>query len=206
MLDIFQQVLHKFYQILHDCIENIVDNVNNKFDYFLNNHLSGQTNNILVTINGSTLIPTTEYYVSIVDDTKLILNVPIYSGDSLQVYYSQNSIISGNTSVINITTNPFNFSWNIPSNVLYDGSFTLEFSNNSDPNFNTIVLTASTSYTTGDTSYTIVADFTQPVFNILTLGSIYNVRINSTKQYVTINNLIINSTTYSDVLKVKIPT
>ncbi len=186
----------------------LYNNTGNTYEYFLDNNLSGNTNNIQIDINGSPLIPITEYYVSITNPFKVILNVNIQSGDTINVFYSRDSINGVIPTTIQINTNPFNFQWIIDNiiNTNINGNFYLEFSNDSDINFNTIITSGVTVYNHTGKTYNFSVDFLAAPYNsILLPNNIYNVRIKSDKEYVTINNSIIHTYSFSDYLRIKIP-
>ncbi len=186
------------YEILFNTSTNL-------YEFFLTQDVTGGTNNVQVVYNGSSLAPNVDYQLSISNNKKIVFpSLNISLTDVISVYY-----VIGATPVLvtfPITTNPFTFNWTIPSLITTQvGYFTLEFSNINDTGFTGLTSSAITSYVTGSNQYSINADFTTAPFNTLLPGTVYNVRVKSTKRYTCITTDVIETYNYSDLKRIKTP-
>ena len=148
---------------------------------------------ILVMINGVTLANGVDYYQSISNDKRIILQGNLVVGDIITlVYFPSVSVINGL-----LTNNPV-VSWSVKAPQLINGTYTLEISSGSS--FSTLYSSSSQDYVVGKTDYydTFVASGS--------VGTYLYYRIKNQKNYVTICGDVITSTAYSDIIPIIIQT
>jgi hypothetical protein len=144
-------------------------------------------------INGVTLANGVDYYQSISNDKRIILQGNLMIGDMITlVYFPSVSVINGL-----LTNNPV-VSWLVKAPQLINGTYTLEISSGSS--FSTLYSSNSQDYVVGKTVYydTFVASGS--------VGTYLYYRIKNEKNYVTICGDVITSTAYSDIIPIIIQT
>ena len=105
------------------------------------------SNDIIVSLNGVTLANGVDYFQSITNSKRVILNGVIKNGDEIILNYLTTVAIQGNV----FTNNPI-IDWTISTKpVTDDGEFTIEVSTGST--FGVITSSATTSYEIGQGSY-----------------------------------------------------
>lgn len=148
---------------------------------------------ILVMINGVTLANGVDYYQSISNAKRIILQGNLMVGDMITlVYFPSVSVINGL-----LTNNPV-VSWLVKAPQLINGTYTLQVSTGSS--FSTIYSSSSQDYVVGKTVYydTFVASGQ--------IGTYLYYRIKNEKNYVTLCGDVITSTAYSDIIPIIIQT
>lgn len=163
----------------------------NKYELFTElNPIS--TNDIIVTLNGVTLANNIDYYQSISNPRRIILEGDLLEGDIVNIIYNAYPQYVGD-----IYTNTPTIYWNIESAPeLNNGIFTVEVS--SDPLFNDIISSATTEYIPNQNSYSAEVVVTGSV------GTNLVYRVINDKNYVTINNDVINLRAYSETVPITI--
>ena len=146
--------------------------------------------NILVMINGLTLANGLDYYQSITNTKRIILEGPIMLGDIVTIVYIPS------TDLINglITSHPV-VSWTIDNSPqLVNGVFTLQVSTGNT--FSTLYSSSSQPYVVGKVQYsdTFLASGST--------GTTLYYRVKNEKDYVTLCNNVIGSIAYSETLPV----
>jgi hypothetical protein len=163
----------------------------NKYEVYLNNDPVDYTN-IIVVLNGITLINNIDYYQSVSNKKRIILNGSLMVGDIItMIYYPAATVING------ITQNSNNILWYIkngPDGI--DGDFTLEYSKYS--NFTTYDTNAIIPYQKYLTNYNSVLSLTGDS------GTNYYYRVKNVKRLTTVCGDLITSTAYSETVKVVI--
>jgi hypothetical protein len=165
----------------------------NKFEIYTS--ITPNTNDsIIVMINGVTLANNVDYYQSITNLKRIILEGDLMEGDIITIaYFPQASVVNG----INNTT-PF-VSWTIDTPPqMVNGLFTLEISNSSL--FTSLNYSASTDYITGSSTYGLPFSVTGQV------GTQLFYRVKNEKNFVTLCGGIISAATYSDIIPITILT
>lgn len=174
--------------------EDIYFNTNtNKFEVYTDSDIN-DFNDIIVIINGSILANNVDYYLSVSNPRRIILEGNLFENDLISIYYSSNADVFGN---INNST-PI-FSWliqDLPNNEL--GFFTVEISY--DENFSTIDFSGTTNYIMNTLTYFLPINLTGEI------GDILYYRIKNTKIFETLTNNLIEDSVYSDIIKIKIST
>jgi hypothetical protein len=151
-------------------------------------------NSLIVMINGATLANGVDFYQSITNPKRIILEGDIMIGDIITIVYFPSTSTSQN-----INTNTPNVSWGVNTAPLtIDGHFTLEVAN--DVNFNSYYYTGTTDYIYGNNYYahSFIASGT--------VGTNLYYRVKNTKNYTTICGDVITSTAYSDTIPLIIQT
>lgn len=148
-------------------------------------------NDVVVTLNGVTLAPNIDYYQSISNPKRIILEGTIMVGDVINIIYNAWPSYVGE-----IYTNTPTIYWTIPSPQLNNGHFTVQVS--TDKTFTNIVSSATTDYVAGQSAYSAQITLTGSVGTDL----IYRVR--NDKNYVTLNGDTIDSVAYSEVVPITI--
>ncbi len=166
-----------------------------KYEYYLDSEPNG---NVVITVNGSTLISGVEYYISTTNPKRVILEVAINIGDLIQATYKPNVPFVGEV----YTLTP-GFSWSIPNKPTQGqtGTFTVEITDPSDTEFQNVLYSNTTSYIVDVRQYSTNITITGGTF-----GDEYIYRIKNEKIYESIMGDIITSVAYSDVLPIKIAT
>lgn len=161
----------------------------NKFELFTTIE-TNDSNSIIVMINGVTLANQIDFYQSISNKKRIILEGDLILGDVITIaYYPQISVVNGV-----IEANPLvSFSIETPPQKI-NGIFTLETSDSKL--FNNIIFSATTNYSVGVTSYGIPLNISGNV------GTKLYYRIKNEKNYITFCGNIISSVTYSDIVPI----
>ena len=147
---------------------------------------------IIVMINGVTLANNIDYYQSITNSKRIILEGDLIKDDVITIAYFPNASVAFGLTI----SNPF-ISWaiNTPPQMV-NGNFNLEVS--SDTGFSSITYSASTDYIVGTTAYGLGITITGPI------GTELYYRVKNEKNYVTICGNIINTVTYSETIPITI--
>lgn len=165
----------------------------NKFEIYTTS-IPEKGGNIIVMINGATLANGVDYYQSISDPKRIILEGDVIVGDIITiVYYPLTNVVNG------LNTNTPLIAWAInraPQKV--NGVFTLEVSTGSS--FSTIYTSASVNYVVNQNVYSSSVTISG------TIGTQYYYRIKNDKNYVNICGDLVNSVTYSDIIPITIQT
>jgi len=149
-------------------------------------------NNIIVTLNGSTLAPNIDYYQSTTNPNRLILEGNLLGGDIINIIYNAYPSYVGE-----IYTNTPQIIWTIPTSPKkVNGLFTVEVA--TDSTFNTLVSTAQTEYITNEVSYSSEVILTGSV------GTNLVYRVLNEKNYETLDGDIISTSAYSEVVPITI--
>jgi hypothetical protein len=116
------------------------NNEQNKYEYYLDSDPNG---NVVMTVNGSTLISGVEYYLSTTNPKRVILEVTINIGDVIQATYKPLAPFVGQI----FTLSP-GFSWNITNRptIGQNGIFTVEITNPSDTDFENVLYSSEINY------------------------------------------------------------
>jgi len=151
-----------------------------------------QNGSILVMINGATLANGADYYQSISNPKRIILEGDIQVGDVISiVYFPSTNVVNG------IITNNPSVSWYITTPPqLVNGLFTLEVSTGSS--FTTLLSSGTTDYIVGTTLYYNSFVVTG------TIGQKLYYRVKNEKNYVTICGDLVNSIAYSETIPLTI--
>jgi hypothetical protein len=147
-------------------------------------------NDILITLNGAILANNIDYYQSVTDPKRLILEGMIITGDIINIYYN------GFTNLVGELDSPTpNISWSISNPPINDsGIFTVEVSSAST--FNNLVTSGSVNYVVGEINY----NYTLGVPG--KYGDNFYYRIKNEKRYRTLCNSIVSSVKYSEVIPI----
>jgi hypothetical protein len=165
-----------------------------KYEFYL---VSVPASDVLLSINGSTLVKDVEYYSSISNSRRIILEEPLISGDIIQAFYQPKASASGG-----IASNNLNVSWVIDSQpTSLNGKFTIEVTTPSDINFQNIVYTEIIDYVIGQRSYSKQLLLTNAV-----AGDKFIYRVKNEKFYTPIIGVTIYSVEYSDTVNIEILT
>jgi hypothetical protein len=150
---------------------------------------------VIVTVNGVTLANNIDYYLSITDTNRIILEGDLYVGDVINIIYNPVASVQGN---VNDTT--LTIGWTInTAPQLVNGTFTVEFS--SDENFTTLLPTsATTDYIIGQVGYNAII----PISG--TAGDTQYYRVKNEKEYEDLCGNKITTTAYSEVVDIIIQT
>jgi len=149
---------------------------------------------IIVTLNGLMLAVNIDYYQSITNPKRIILNGDLSIGDVVNIYYNGQTQFVGN--VFNNTSTLY---WNIttpPTN--NDGIFTVEVANEGDTLFSSLVTTATTEYVTNQTAYSGQITLSGDV------GTNYIYRVKNEKRYTTVVGDKIITINYSETIPIQI--
>lgn len=147
---------------------------------------------VLIMLNGATLAINVDYYMSISNPKRIILEGDLQIGDILTlVYYAKTNIVGG------IYTNFPTVAWAItPIPELANGLFSLEVSTGN---------TFTSFYYTGNTPYVANQNFYTDAFTVSgTIGTTLYYRVKNTKNYETICGDIVTSTAYSEIIPIVI--
>jgi hypothetical protein len=151
-------------------------------------------NDILITLNGAILANNIDYYQSITNPKRLILEGVIVTNDIINIYYN------GFTNLVGELYSPTpNISWSINNPPINDsGVFTVEVSSAST--FNTLVTSGNVNYVAGEINY----NYTLGIPG--NYGDNYYYRVKNEKKYRTLCNSIVSSIKYSEVVPIKLIT
>ena len=162
-----------------------------KYELYSSVNINGD---LILTLNGITLANNIDYYLSSSNKKRIILNGDIIVGDILTAYYQSNASYVGNI----ITNNPtVGFYISNPPQTT-NGEFTIEVTNYSDTSFTSPIYTGTTPYIINKTDYLL------PFIVSGEVGTKYIYRIKNEKKYITINESILNSINYSEVIPITI--
>jgi len=148
----------------------------------------------IVTLNGVTLANGIDYYRSISNDKRIILNGTIMYGDIINIYYFGNVTYYGS-----IYTNIPTVAWtidNAPTEV--NGEFTLQLSTASS--FTTLAYSSITDYVIGQSLYSDTLVVSGAV------GTHYYYRVKNDKFYQPITGNTLDSVAYSEIIPITIQT
>jgi len=165
----------------------------NKYEYYLT---SVPNSSVLLSLNGSVLSNGIEYYPSSSDSRRIILEETLSVGDILEAFYVPASPIIGK-----IKTNSPTISWSIntaPSNTVY-GIFTIEVTDPTDINFESVEYTFVLDYVNGQKTYSKQISLTNA-----RAGDKFIYRVKNEKFYTPIIGETIYSVNYSDVNDIEI--
>ena len=164
----------------------------NKYEFYL---LSEPASSVVFSLNGSLLSIDTEYYQSISNSRRIILENNLSSGDIIECFYTPKSSLNGP-----ISNNKPNITWSINNSPLNtNGRFIIEFADSIDENFNTILYSALTNYQISKKSYNSIVSLTNAV-----AGDKFIYRVKNEKFYQPISGETIYSFRYSDVNEIEI--
>jgi hypothetical protein len=150
--------------------------------------------NLSLSLNGATLANNIDYYQSVSNPKRIILEGDLEVNDILILFYPANAQLFGD-----IYNPDAVISWTIPTAPsLANGVFTIETSTNEA--MTNIVYSATTPYQINQTSYSSDVFFSGGV------GTTLYYRVKNEKQYESIKGDIISSEAYSDVIPITIQT
>lgn len=149
---------------------------------------------IIVMLNGATLANGVDFYQSISNPKRIILEGGLLVGDLLTIaYYPNTNVING------LITNSPSITWSIENAPqLANGEFILEVSTGSS--FTNFYSTGSTQYVVGQTYYTTT--FTASG----TVGTQLYYRVKNDKKYETLCGKIVETVAYSEIIPITIQT
>ena len=163
----------------------------NKYELYLSvTPASGS--DISITINGVTLANNIDYYLSVSNPKRIIVEGILIENDIINIYYIPSINVIGGVATSTITIG-FNLD-TAPTNV--NGYFTLEVS---DDDFTTINYSATTEYIATQNGYVLSVTFIDTM-----VGDTFKYRIKNTKEYVSLNGDIIVSEVYSEIIPIEI--
>lgn len=164
----------------------------NKYEVFTTN-IPVDNSKIIFMLNGVTLADGIDYYQSVSNKNKIILEGSIMVSDIITlVYFPMASIING------VNTNSPIISWYINAPQTDNGVFTLEVS--TGDTFNDFYYTGNTNYIAGQSNYT-------HTFNLNgDIGTKLYYRIKNIKKYTTLCNNTPEDIKYSEVVPITIQT
>ena len=145
---------------------------------------------VVMTLNGVTLANNIDYYKSVSNDKRIILEGVIMAGDVINLYYFTNVTYIGQ-----IYTNTPSVTWSIEhAPTLVNGQFTLELS--TGVTFNNIIYSALTDYNIGINRYgdTLVVSGA--------VGTEYYYRVKNEKFYQPITGDTIDTVAYSELVPI----
>ena len=152
------------------------------------------SNDMIVALNGITLANGVDYFQSISNPKRIILNGVIKTSDIVVINYITSVAIQGN-----IFTNNPSISWTIPTKpITDDGEFTIEVSTGTT--FSVLTSSATTSHVIGQAAYSgtvlVSGDYGETLYY----------RIKNNKIYTTLNGDNLSNVSYSDTVSVIIST
>jgi hypothetical protein len=151
-------------------------------------------NDIVVTLNGATLANNIDYYQSITNPKRIILEGGLVVGDLINIYYITNVSLQGN-----VTTTSFNFGWLIENEPqTTNGLFTVEISDSDS--FTTISQSGTSEYVVGLVNYNLELPLVGEV------GDVLYYRIKNEKNYTDLCGTDILTTAYSEIIDITIQT
>ncbi len=164
-----------------------------KYEYYLT---SVPNSSVLLSLNGSVLSNGIEYYLSSSDSRRIILEETLNKGDILEAFYVPAAPIIGK-----VKTNSPTISWSIntaPSNKIY-GKFTIEVTDPSDIDFESVEYSFEVDYVNGQKTYSKQISLTNAK-----AGDKFIYRVKNEKFYTPIVGETIYSVNYSDVNDIEI--
>lgn len=151
-------------------------------------------NAILITINGVTLANNIDYYLSVSNPKRIILEGNVFMNDIINIYYNTNVDVSGD-----IFTDSVEINWSIENPPQTDdGEFTVELS--VDNLFTNLTNSVKLNYIPTVTTYRALLGL------IGNAGDSMYYRVRNDKKYVNINGFPIVSTKYSEIIKITMQT
>lgn len=164
----------------------------NKYEIFIN-ELGDGSDDYVITLNGMALAKNIDYYKSISNPKRIILEGVIIPNDIITVWYNSKNQSQGDVFGDSIT-----ISWDINNKLMSNenGVFTIELSYNKD--FTTIDSTTSVSANKFDTNYFSKVDL------IGSLGDTIYYRVKYDKIFTNLCGKDIITTKYSDVVEINI--
>jgi hypothetical protein len=166
-----------------------------KYEFYLT---SSPATDVVLSLNGSILSKDIEYYRSISDNRRIILENNLNVGDVLEAFYVPNAAINGG-----ISTNTPIISWSInsaPSTEIY-GRFTVEITSSTDIEFQSVIYSEIVDYELNQKTYSKMITLTNAV-----AGDKFIYRVKNEKFYTPIIGETIYDVSYSDVNKIQILT
>lgn len=159
-----------------------------KYEIYTNNEPL-PASNIMIILNGITLLRDIDYYQSTTNKNRIILNGTIVTGDIVNIiYYPRATMINGiteaNTYIRWVIKTP-------PQDV--NGQFVVQYG--TDPTFTTYSVNSIVPYVAGNTAYDTILNLTGSV------GTNVFYRIKNEKNYVSMCGDKIGSTAYSETVK-----
>jgi hypothetical protein len=151
-------------------------------------------NDILITLNGAILANNIDYYQSISNPKRIILEGVIIIGDIINIYYNGFTNLVGG---LETPTPSISWSINTPP-INSEGQFTIEVSSAST--FNTLVTSGSVGYISGEINYNYTLGIPGRY------GDTFYYRVKNEKRYETLCNSIISSVKYSEIIPIKLET
>jgi len=145
---------------------------------------------IIVTLNGVTLANNIDYYQSITNPKRIILEGLLYVGDIINIIYNAYPEYFGD---IFTQTPTIYWSVAIPPQ-LDNGRFVVEIA--SDEDFTTLVTSAETPYVVDQSAYSAQVTLTGG------LGTKYYYRVSNFKEYVSLTGDLIKDTKYSEIVPI----
>ena len=165
----------------------------NKYEYYLT---SVPNSSVLLSINGSVLSNGIEYYASSSDSRRIILEETLNIGDVIEAFYTPAAPVQGK-----VKTNSPTISWSIntePSTKI-SGKFTVEVTDPSDTNFESVEYSFVVDYVVGQKTYS-----KQIALTNAKAGDKFIYRVKNEKFYDPILGETIYSVSYSDVNDIEI--
>lgn len=151
-------------------------------------------NQMIISLNGVVLAPNIDYYQSISNSKRFILEGTIVVGDVINLYYLPITNV-----VDSVYTNDVSITWEISvAPQLINGEFTLEVSTGTS--FTTLIASAITPYSIGITVYQATVSLTG------TYNSYLYYRVKNVKNYQNLTGDIISSEAYSETIPIIIAT
>ena len=167
------------------------DTTTNKYEIYTDT-IPMNNSNVIVTLNGMVLAPNIDYYQSISNSKRFILEGVLTIGDVINVFYNSSAANIGS-----VFSNQLNINWtiaNAPQAV--NGIFTVEVS--TGDTFTTLLTTATVDYVVGQSSYSAL------VYISGTIGTNIYYRIYNYKDYITLSGGNIITDAYSDTITLTI--
>jgi len=166
----------------------------NKYEFYL---VSVPNSDSVLSLNGSVLTKDIEYYPSVSDARRIILEENLSIGDILQAFYVPTAPANGGIS----TNNPI-LSWSINSAPLsLNGKFTVEVTDPLDINFQNIIYSEVVEYVVGLKTYSLNLTLTNA-----SAGDKFIYRVKNEKFYTPIIGETIYSVNYSSINNIEILT
>ena len=164
-----------------------------KYEFYL---LSVPISDVVLTINGSILTKDIEYYSSPSNNRRIILDgITLNEGDIIEAFYQPKANVTGG-----ISTNSPTISWSIDTApTSNNGKFTVEFTDESDKNFENIVYSFEVDYIISQRTYS-----KNVVLTNARAGDKFIYRVKNEKFYTPIIGETIYSVSYSDVNNIEI--
>lgn len=179
------------------------NNITSKYEVDLS-YSRIQSTDVLLYWNGLLMTKNTDYSLSVYNQNKIVLNFAITDPSTISVVYFVNSSTISNTT-IDATGPSYTIEWYIDSIIAppVQGKFIHQFYDLTNTGFTGSTLySATTDYSYNSANYSKTFTWTD---TDLIDGTTYLYRIASEKNFTTINNINLSSTTYSTVYNLKLP-